>query len=46
MAEITLKFLNHMSDSWLAALRLKEKGDSESLKKLEKMESEKLVKIK
>ena len=39
----TFRFLNHMSDNWLAARRLREKGDKESLKKLKKMEDEQLV---
>ena len=45
MAKTTFRFLDAMSDDWLAASRLLKKGDEESLKKLRKMEDEKLVPI-
>ena len=46
MSKTIFKFLDSMSDNWLVALRLKKKGDDESLKKLYKMEEEQLVKVK
>jgi len=45
MSKTIFKFLNSMSDNWLVALRLKKKGDAESLKKLDKMEEEQLIKV-
>jgi len=39
------EFLDGMSDNWIAARRLKIKGDKKSLEKLQKMEKEKLVPI-
>ena len=43
MANNKFKFLDWMSDDWLVAKRLKDKGDKESLKKLREMEETELV---
>ena len=45
MADDKFKFLDYMSDNWLVAKRLKDKGDKVSLKKLHEMEKEQLVSV-
>lgn len=42
---IKFKVSDVQTDDWLRALRLKNKGDKESLKKLKEMEDEELVTI-